>query len=272
MKLIKYDQEKEAGNIVSFITTENIEHHYFTPSSIKTALKDVSFSIEEGEFVSLIGPSGCGKTTLLSILSGLLIPTDGLVKIDGQPPDLQKNIIGYMLQQDYLFPWKTIEENVLIGLKLNHQLKEKTKENALQFLQKIGLEGVEKQFPRQLSGGMRQRAALARTMAVNPKLLLLDEPFSALDYQTKLKLEDLVFNILKAYKKTAVLVTHDLGEAISMSDRVLLFASDPGRLYKVFDVPEELRNLSPFEVRSKDAYSDLFRIIWKELETLEENK
>ncbi len=201
-----------------------------------------------------------------------MIPTDGLVKIDGQPPDLQKNIIGYMLQQDYLFPWKTIEENVLIGLKLNQQLDEKTKDSALQFLQKIGLEGVEKQFPRQLSGGMRQRAALARTMAVNPKLLLLDEPFSALDYQTKLKLEDLVFNILKSYKKTAVLVTHDLGEAISMSDKVLLFASNPGRLYKIFDVPEELRNLRPFEVRSKDAYSDLFRMIWKELETLEENE
>lgn len=257
---------------MSFITAENIGHHYFSSSSVTTALKDVSFSIEEGEFISLIGPSGCGKTTLLSILSGLLAPTDGTVKIDGQPPDLQNNVIGYMLQQDYLFPWKTIEENVLIGLKLNRQLNEATKENALLFLQKIGLKDVEKQFPRQLSGGMRQRAALARTMAVNPKLLLLDEPFSALDYQTKLKLEDLVFEILKAYKKTAVLVTHDLGEAISMSDRILLFAASPGRLHKIFTVPDELRRLTPFKARSKDAYSELFSIIWKELETLEERK
>ncbi|VEF47154.1 ABC transporter-like protein [Bacillus freudenreichii] len=257
---------------MSFLTAENIGHHYFSLSSVTTALKDVSFSIEEGEFISLIGPSGCGKTTLLSILSGLLAPSDGTVKIDGQPPDLQNNVIGYMLQQDYLFPWKTIEENVLIGLKLNRQLNNDTKENALHFLQKIGLKGVEKQFPRQLSGGMRQRAALARTMAVNPKLLLLDEPFSALDYQTKLKLEDLVFEILKAYKKTAVLVTHDLGEAISMSDRILLFAANPGRLHKVFTVPDELRRQTPFEVRSKDAYSELFSIIWRELETLEESK
>lgn len=257
---------------MSFLTAEKIGHHYFSPSSVTTALKDISFSVEEGEFVSLIGPSGCGKTTLLSILSGLLTPTDGKVKIDGQPPALQKSIIGYMLQQDYLFPWKTIEENIFIGLKLNQQLNEDTKESALQFLQKIGLEGVEEQFPRQLSGGMRQRAALARTMAVNPKLLLLDEPFSALDYQTKQKLEVLVFDILKAYKKTAVLVTHDIGEAISMSDKILLLAASPGRIHKVFTVPDELRDLSPFEVRSKDAYSDLFRIIWKELETLEERK
>lgn len=256
---------------MGFIEAENIGHHYFSPSSVTTALKEVSFSIEEGEFISLIGPSGCGKTTLLSILSGLLEPTDGKVKIDGQPPDLQKNMIGYMLQQDYLFPWKTIEENVLIGLRLNRQLTEDTEEEALNFLRKIGLGGVENQFPRQLSGGMRQRAALARTMAVNPKLLLLDEPFSALDYQTKLKLEDLVFTILKAYKKTAVLVTHDLGEAISMSDRILLFAANPGRLHRTFRVPDELRNLTPFEVRSKDSYSELFQIIWKELETLEES-
>lgn len=125
------------------------------------------------------------------------------------------------------------------------------------------------QYPKQLSGGMRQRVALVRTLAINPKILFLDEPFSALDYQTKLKLEDLVFDTLKAYRKTAVLVTHDIGEAISMSDRILLFNAKPGRLHKVFSVPEELRNLRPFDVRSKEAYSILFQEIWKELESLE---
>ncbi|MFD1706744.1 ABC transporter ATP-binding protein [Siminovitchia sediminis] len=257
---------------MSFLTAEHVGHHYFSPSSVTTALKDVSFSVEEGEFISLIGPSGCGKTTLLSIMAGLLTPTDGQVKIDGQPPDLQKNLIGYMLQQDYLFPWKTIEENILIGLKLNRSLTPESKEKALSFLEQIGLKGVETQFPRQLSGGMRQRAALARTMAVDPKLLLLDEPFSALDYQTKLKLENLVFEILKSYQKTAVLVTHDIGEAISMSDRILLFAAKPGRVHKVFTIPDELRHLTPLKVRSQDAYYDLFSTIWKELETLEEEQ
>jgi NitT/TauT family transport system ATP-binding protein len=254
---------------MSFLVAEQIGHHYFSPASVTTALEGVSFAMKEGEFVSLIGPSGCGKTTLLSILSGLMKPTKGTAVIDGKPPETQKSQIGYMLQQDYLFPWKTIEDNVLIGLKLNGKLNAETKENAIRFLRQIGLGGVEKSFPRQLSGGMRQRAALARTMAVQPKLLLLDEPFSALDFQTKLKLEDLVFHILRSYNKTAVLVTHDIGEAISMSDRVLLFATNPGRLHKEFQIPDELRKATPFEARRKEAHHELFSSIWKELESLE---
>lgn len=257
---------------MAFLHAEKISHHYFSKESVTTSLKDISFSVQEGEFISIVGPSGCGKTTMLSILAGLLHPTEGDITISGKEPHRLKNKIGYMLQQDYLFPWKTIEENVLIGLKLNKLLNAETRRAALELLEKTGLTGVEKKFPRQLSGGMRQRAALARTMAVNPSLLLLDEPFSALDYQTKLKLEDLVFETLKAYHKTAVLVTHDLGEAISMSDRVFLFASNPGRIHKVFEIPEELRNIKPFDARNKDAYHHLFTCIWKELESLEENK
>lgn len=254
---------------MSFIEAKHIGHHYFSPTKATEALRDISFQIEEGEFISLVGPSGCGKTTMLSILAGLIEPTVGSIRIDNQKPIENKNLIGYMLQQDYLFPWKTIEENILIGLKLNGQLNEMTKKEAFTFLSQIGLSDVEKQFPRQLSGGMRQRVALARTMAVNPKLLLLDEPFSALDYQTKLKLEDLVFNILKEYNKTAVLVTHDIGEAISMSDRILLFSSQPGRLHQIFEVPDSLRDMNPFDVRNKEEYHLLFKTIWKELESLE---
>lgn len=254
---------------MSFLTVENVHHSYFSPKTVTTALQNINFELEEGEFISLVGPSGCGKTTMLSILSGLITPTEGKVRIDGQAPNSRNSSIGYMLQQDYLFPWKTIEENILLGLKLQNQLTDNRISKALKLLKEIGLEGVEKQYPRQLSGGMRQRAALVRTLAINPKILLLDEPFSALDYQTKLKLEDLVFETLKAYRKTAVLVTHDIGEAISMSDRILLFAAKPGRLHKIFKVPEELRTIRPFNVRSKEAYSLLFQKVWKELESLE---
>ncbi|GER66500.1 putative ABC transporter ATP-binding protein YtlC [Weizmannia acidilactici] len=254
---------------MSFLIVQNVNHTYFTAKQATKALENISFSIREGEFVSLLGPSGCGKTTMLSIISGLLQPTEGEVRIDGKAPDLKASSIGYMLQQDYLFPWKTIEENIFLGLKMKKQLNAESRKNALQLLHDIGLHGVEKQFPRQLSGGMRQRAALVRTLAVNPKILLLDEPFSALDFQTKLKLEDLVFKTLKQFHKTAVLVTHDIGEAISMSDRILLFAAKPGRLHKIFEVPEDLRRIRPFEARSKESYSILFNEIWKELESLE---
>lgn len=151
-------------------------------------------------------------------------------------------------------------------------LTEEKRNWALNLLDVIGLEGVSKQFPNQLSGGMRQRAALVRTLAVEPKLLLLDEPFSALDYQTKLKLEDLVFETLKTFNKTALLVTHDIGEAIAMSDRIVLLSAKPGRIHQIFDVPEELRKSKPFQTRNHEAYSDCFQLIWKELETLESTR
>lgn len=253
-----------------FLAAEQLSHYYFSPKMVTCALDNITFRMKEGEFLSLLGPSGCGKTTLLSILAGLIDPTSGRVEIEGVPPGGLSNSIGYMLQQDYLFPWKTIEENILLGLKLGARDSESEKRKALELLGRIGLEGVEKQFPRQLSGGMRQRAALARTLAVDPKILLLDEPFSALDYQTKLNLEDLVFETLKAYNKTAILVTHDIGEAISMSDRILLLAARPGRVHKIFDVPDDLRSAMPFDVRSKDSYHTLFQQIWKEMEMLEQ--
>lgn len=254
---------------MSFLTIKGIHHTYFTKASMTTALSNISLTIEEGEFVSFLGPSGCGKTTLLSIIAGLLKPTEGTVLLEDKPVTTKNSNIGYMLQQDYLFPWKTIEENILLGLKLSKKLNEQTKTRVLHLLNQIGLKGVENQLPKQLSGGMRQRAALVRTLATEPKLLMLDEPFSALDYQTKLKLEDLVSTTLKEFKKTAILVTHDIGEAISMSDRVFLFSSKPGKLYRIFEIPDELRSLSPFEARNHEMYSNLFQTIWKELESLE---
>jgi len=257
---------------MSFLTINNIHHTYFSKESVTSALEGISLNIKEGEFISLLGPSGCGKTTLLSIISGLLKPTEGTVKIEDKPINREHSSIGYMLQEDYLFPWKTIEENILVGLKVMDQLTDESKKNAKSLLKEIGLEGVERAYPKQLSGGMRQRAALVRTLTTNPKILLLDEPFSALDYQTKLKLEDLVSTTLKEYQKTAILVTHDIGEAIAMSDRVVLLSPNPGRVAKTFIIPEELKQLLPFFARQHPQYTALFQEIWKELDQLDINE
>lgn len=255
---------------MDFLRISNVHHTYFTKKSAVTALYDISLEVEEGEFVSFLGPSGCGKTTLLSIIAGLLQPTEGTIELEGKPVSAADNDIGYMLQQDYLFPWKTIEQNIQLGLKLNKRLNEETKKYTLNLLKKMGLHNVEHLYPKQLSGGMRQRAALVRTLSTEPKLLMLDEPFSALDYQTKLNLEDLVFETLKHFQKTAILVTHDIGEAIAMSDRIFLLSARPGKLYKTFLVPEELRRLPPFQARNNhEEFQELFQMIWKELKSLE---
>jgi NitT/TauT family transport system ATP-binding protein len=254
---------------MSFLEIKNVHHTYFTKTSANTALSDVSIQIEEGEFISFLGPSGCGKTTLLSIIAGLFPPTKGEIFLEKKPIKHSSNQMGYMLQQDYLFPWKTIEDNIFLGLKLSNRLNETSRKHALGLLHEMGLSGVAKQFPKQLSGGMRQRVALVRTLATEPKILMLDEPFSALDYQTKLKLEDLVSTTLKAFGKTAILVTHDIGEAIAMSDRVFLFAANPGRVHKVFMIPEDLKILTPFEARNNEQFSKVFQTIWKELESIE---
>ncbi|MGC4377762.1 ABC transporter ATP-binding protein [Fictibacillus sp. Mic-4] len=256
---------------MAFLQLKSIGQTYFSKRTATTALENVTLSVHEGEFVSFLGPSGCGKSTLLSIIAGLLAPTEGDIFLEEQPINGPHPKIGYMLQQDYLFPWKTIKENVLLGLKLRGQLNEEQVSNALSLLDEIGLSHVLDQYPMQLSGGMRQRVALVRTLATNPKILLLDEPFSALDYQTKLKLEDLVSFLLSEYDKTAILVTHDIGEAIAMSDRVILFSKNPGYIYQTFNMPETLKKLTPFETRQHPDYSVMFQQIWKELKNIEEN-
>ena len=243
---------------MAFIEVSNIQHLFFSDDSYTTAIRDISFSVEEGEFVSFIGPSGCGKSTLLSIIAGLLKPTSGT--ITHKSPSAE---IGYMLQQDYLFPWKTIEENILLGLTI---LNKKDPEIVDQLLNEFQLAHTAKLYPKQLSGGMRQRIALARTLAFDPSLLLLDEPFSALDFHSKLVLENFVSNALKQYRKTAILVTHDISEAIAMSDKIYLFSNRPGTIIKTFTVPDEIRNLIPFDARNHPEFQPLFQTIWKELE------
>ncbi|GGB36927.1 putative ABC transporter ATP-binding protein YtlC [Lentibacillus populi] len=250
---------------MSFLTLEHVSHHYFSKKSYTKALEDISLSVKDGEFVALLGPSGCGKSTILSIIAGIIKQTTGEVLLEGKPVPESELAIGYMLQQDYLFPWKTIIENVLIGPKIGHKKTNDIKEKALELLEEVGLANVADAYPGSLSGGMRQRVALVRTLITNPKILLLDEPFSALDYQTKLKLEDLVSELLRSYQKTAVLVTHDIGEAISMSDRILLMNANPGSITTVFEVPIELRNEKPFFVRRHPKYQLLFDKIWEAL-------
>lgn len=254
---------------MSFLTIHKVYHCFFSEEEASLVLANIGLEMTEGEFISFLGPSGCGKTTLLSIISGLLKPLEGTVEIDGEAVTKPTSMIGYMLQQDYLFPWKTIEANIVTGLRITKSYNETTRNHTLQLLKQVGLEGVEKHYPRQLSGGMRQRAALVRTLATNPKILLLDEPFSALDYQTKLKLEELIHSLLKQFHKTSILVTHDIEEAIAMSDRIFLLHAKPGRIAKVFSVPEEIRSLSPLHARQHPAFAKLFQTIWKELEAIE---
>ncbi len=251
---------------MSFLLVDHVRHIYLTKDQATVALEDIHLTVEEGEFVSFLGPSGCGKTTLLSIIAGLIKPTEGQVKIANSLITKPSPAIGYMLQQDYLFPWKTIEENITLGLKITGQKTRENTEKTLEMLTNMGLDHVERQFPHQLSGGMRQRAALVRTLATDPKILLLDEPFSALDYQTKLKLEDLVVKTLKDYQKTALLVTHDIGEAIAMSDRIYVFSAKPGRISRTYLVPTEIRELPPFHARQHPLFSTLFQQIWKEVD------
>lgn len=254
---------------MSFVTVDHVSHSYFSPKSSVEALKDIELEIHQGEFVSFLGPSGCGKSTLLSIIAGLLKPTFGEVRVNGKNPMKTKNTIGYMLQQDYLFPWKTIRENTSLGASLLQLPSQETDIMVLALLEEMGLSKFIDSYPHELSGGMRQRASLVRTLVTNPTLLLLDEPFSALDFQTKLKMEDLVLSTLKSYDKTAILVTHDISEAIAMSDRIILFSKHPGKIHRVFEVPKELVDISPFEARNHASYPAFFHLIWKELENLE---
>lgn len=244
---------------MSYLEVKNVTHHFFKEQQVATALEDVNFTVNSGEFVSFLGPSGCGKSTLLSLLAGLLKPTTG--SIDFAESDVE---IGYMLQQDFLFPWKTIEDNVALGLTLQ---KRENREIIDELLEQFELAHTKKLYPTQLSGGMRQRIALARTLAVKPTLLLLDEPFSALDFRSKLSLENFVSNTLKQFSTTTILVTHDISEAIAMSDKVFIFSPRPGSIVKSFIIPQEIRELTPFEARNAPAFQVLFQEIWKELDS-----
>ncbi|MBP3634193.1 MAG: ABC transporter ATP-binding protein [Oscillospiraceae bacterium] len=244
---------------------EQIQKIFQSKHSEVCALEDISFRVDAGSFVSIVGPSGCGKSTLLNILAGLETPTSGRVLLDDVPVEGTTDRIGYMPQRDQLFPWRTIWGNVTLGLEIQKKKQPQQLQRIRELLHRYGLESFEKSLPSQLSGGMRQRCALIRTLATDPGLLLLDEPFSALDYQTRLSVSDDIHTIIRREGKTALLVTHDISEAISMSDRVVVLTARPGRVKTICDLPE-LAGLSPMERRDHPMFHRFFNDIWKELD------
>jgi NitT/TauT family transport system ATP-binding protein len=251
------------------VQVKGVTQIYVTKQRATLAVENIDFALQAGEFVSLIGPSGCGKTTILSIIAGLITPTLGKVEIAGEVLNGTSPKIGYMFQQDYLFPWRTIFENTVIGLELMKLLNPEKKDYVEHLLDEMGLLRYKDYYPSQLSGGMRQRVALVRTLATDPEILLLDEPFSALDYQTKLQLEDLIVDTLRVRGKTALLVTHDISEAIAMSDRIIVLEPNPGKIRREFEVPLEIRQPLPFQAREYSGFHRLFRDVWQEFDAMQ---
>lgn len=243
---------------------DNVCLKYQSKSGETLALNNLSFSVKYGEFISIIGPSGCGKTTVLSLIAGLIKSTDGKILYKGSELNKVFENIGYMLQRDELFPWRTIEKNVFLPLEIKKMNTLKNREKVLELIEKYGLKDFLKAYPNQLSGGMRQRVALIRTLSFSPDLLLLDEPFSALDAQTRLKVCNDVHKIITAENKTAILVTHDIAEAISVSDRIIVLTKRPATVYKEHILNFD-KSLSPLKRREEKSFSKLFDKLWREL-------
>lgn len=247
------------------LKVSGVSYSYHTLSGETPALSNITFSVPEGEFLAIVGPSGCGKSTLLSMIASLMEPESGTISIHGAPASMSRQRIGYMLQKDHLFEWRTIYKNVILGLEIQNRMTEKNLEHVEQLLRDYGLDQFRNARPSELSGGMRQRAALIRTLALNPDLLLLDEPFSALDYQTRLQVCDDVYRIIRKEKKTIILVTHDLSEAISMADRVLILSRRPATVQKIVSIHFVDYGLLPMERRQASEFKQYFNEIWKEL-------
>ena len=241
---------------------ESVSLAYHSPQGETLAIKDLNFSVSEGEFLALVGPSGCGKSTLLSMIAGLMPPSSGTVYLSGVPVTGVSPRIGYMLQRDHLFEWRTIWQNVTLGLQVKGQ---PVPESVTRLLKTYGLYDFRNSRPSELSGGMRQRAALLRTLAIDPDILLLDEPFSALDYQTRLQLCDDMSRIIRSEKKTAIFVTHDISEAVSIADRVIVLSGRPATLKK--DIAIELDAPTPLARRSLPDFRNYFDAIWREFES-----
>lgn len=248
---------------------KHIDYSYHTMDGETRALSDISFSMKEGEFVAVVGPSGCGKSTLLSLISGLIRPEHGQIRIRGKDLKESTTNIGYMLQHDQLFEWRTIYNNVILGLEVQHMLTTKARQKAHELLDTYGLSQFEQARPSQLSGGMRQRAALVRTLVLEPDILLLDEPFSALDYQTRLRVGDDIGQIIRREKKTAILVTHDLSEAVSLADRVIILSPRPATIRQTLPLIFDLNQDTPLNRRNAPEFKTYFNLIWKELNSNE---
>ena len=242
----------------SILELQDISHSYHGMEGETTALAHLSFSLKQGDFVSIVGPSGCGKSTLLSIISGLIPPDSGKVILNGSH-------IGYMLQKDHLLEWRSVYRNVILGLEVQHKVSSETRDKAHKLLKQYGLEQFANAKPSELSGGMRQRVALIRTLILKPDLLLLDEPFSALDYQTRLAVGDDIGQIIRRENRTAILVTHDLAEAISLGDRVIVLTERPASVKTIVPIVFPAEKNTPLLRRNTSEFNEYFHAIWKEL-------
>lgn len=238
--------------IIKSLEFKNVSKSFCHNEEIVDVLDDVSFTVDEGQVVCIVGPSGAGKSTILNLISELLKPTSGVVEVNGG--------IGYMFQRDCLFDWKTIYNNVLLGLEIKHIKTKENIERVERMLKEYGLENFKSSHPYELSGGMRQRVALIRTLAVNPSILLLDEPFAALDYQTKLKVSNDIYKIIKKEKKTTIMVTHDISEAISLADKIIILSNRPAKVKEIIDINIEEDN--PIKKRQNVKFQEYFEKIW----------
>lgn len=251
--------------MVPLLSCQDLSLSFHEKGKETPVLDHISFELSQGEFLAIVGPSGCGKSTILNLISGLLQPEQGQILFFGKPLDKSQHRIGYMLQKDHLFEWRTIWKNILIGPEINHTLTKEQKAYGKQLLKEYGLEEFLYAKPSQLSGGMRQRAALIRTLVMKPEILLLDEPFSALDAQTRLRVSQDIGSIIQKEKITAILVTHDISEAISMADRVMILSSRPARLIHNIPIQLTCSKKSVMNARNAPEFSTYFNMIWKEL-------
>ena len=242
---------------MDILKIENLKKTYHTKEKEFLAVDNFSFNFKKGEFIAIVGPSGCGKSTILSILCGLDNKTEGIIKYN------KKLKFGYMLQGDNLFEWETIYKNCLLGLEIQNKLENKNYVDKL--LKAYGLYEFKDSYPNELSGGMRQRVSLIRTLAIKPDILLLDEPFSALDYQTRLAVSDDVYKMIKKERITAIMVTHDISEAISMADKVIVLTKRPSKIKNIYEI--NLKNKkTPIENRKDEKFSYYYDKIWKDID------
>lgn len=249
------------------VNLQNVSLTYHSPTTETLAVNNISLEVSKGELLGLVGPSGCGKTTILSLISSTIEPSQGKVEVCGMTAKQAKDLSGYMLQKDELFGWRTIWNNVLLGLEIKHQKTPSKLDYADKLLKKYNLSEFKDFYPQQLSGGMRQRVALIRTLVLSPRILLLDEPFSALDFQTRLNVVKDVHNIIKSEEKTAIFVTHDISEAISLCDRIVILTRRPCQIHNIVDL-SDISHLTPLERREHPLFGKYFDEIWRQLSPL----
>jgi NitT/TauT family transport system ATP-binding protein len=231
------------------------------------AFRDINFELSPRETISIVGPSGCGKSTLFNTIAGLLNPTSGKVYVGGERVERAAGHVGYMLQKDLLLPWRNVVDNVVLGLEVRSMRRREAVARARDLIEAYGLAGFEHTKPSRLSGGMRQRVAFMRTLALDPEVILLDEPFSALDFQTRLLLQTETMSIIRERGKSAILVTHDIGEAITMADRIIVLTHRPARVLAIHQVLLDVESRDPVTIREEPEYNRLFKLIWQQLDT-----